>query len=38
MEESEESDVRQMEVLRQQLVECAAVQETKLKSLEEETK
>jgi hypothetical protein len=35
----EESDVvRQMEVLRQQLVECAMVQETKLKSLEEESK
>jgi hypothetical protein len=35
----EESDVvRQMEVLRQQLVECAAVQEAKLKSLEEENK
>src|SRR5579863_6350574 len=35
----EESDVvRQMEVLRQQLLECAAVQETKLKSLEEENK
>jgi hypothetical protein len=36
---AEESDVvRQMEVLRQQLVECAAVQEAKLKSLEEENK
>ena len=35
----EESDVvRQMEVLRQQLVECATVQEAKLKSLEEESK
>lgn len=35
----EESDVvRQMEVLRQQLMECAAVQEAKLKSLEEENK
>ena len=35
----EESDVvRQMEVLRQQLVECAMVQEAKLKSLEEENK
>jgi len=35
----EESDVvRQMEVLRQQLVECVMVQEAKLKSLEEENK
>jgi hypothetical protein len=35
----EESDVvRQMEVLRQQLVECVMVQEAKLKSLEEEDK
>ena len=35
----EEGDVvRQMEVLRQQLVDCATVQETKLKSLEEENK
>ena len=35
----EESDVvRQMEVLRQQLVESSAVQEAKLKSLEEENK
>jgi hypothetical protein len=35
----EENDVvRQMEALRQQLAECAAVQEAKLKSLEEETK
>ena len=35
----EESDVvRQMEVLRQQLVECAAVQEAKLKSLEEQNR
>jgi hypothetical protein len=35
----EESDVvRQMEVLRQELVECVAVQEAKLKSLGEESK
>ncbi len=35
----EESDaVRQMEVLRQQLVECVMVQEARLKSLEEENK
>lgn len=35
----EESDVmRQMEVLRQQLVECVMVQESKLKSLEEENR
>jgi len=35
----EESDVvRQMEVLRQQLVECVMVQEAKLKSLKEENK
>jgi hypothetical protein len=35
----EENDVvRQMEVLRQQLVECVMVQEAKLKSLEEENK
>jgi len=35
----EESDVvRQMEVLRQQLADCAMVQEAKLKSLEEENK
>src|SRR5258708_36137423 len=30
--------VRQMEVLRQQLVECVMVQEARLKSLEEENK